>query len=212
LLGAVGLHVLPVPAAVNLRRVAGGARVAEDLLGELPPRAVLATAHFETAFLLAYQRVVEGQRPDVAALHLGFVRGPGYAARVAGDEPALAPLLAAHQRFALEPPTLLPLGRVVAFEPDEHLSGALRAVLAPAGSSWRFPGSGERPSPIPAAVLAEAAGDRQLRGFVAYRAFRDAALACARQLRLTARLRLSEVAALIPDDARLAELRRGCAP
>ncbi len=213
LLAAVALHAFPIPTGLNLHDRTSAARVAADLLDQLPPRAVLASSHFETAFLVAYQRGVEGARPDLAVVHLGFVRGPGYAARLVLDEPALAPLVAAHADFALTPAELAPLSRAIAFEPDDHLTPALQATLRPVGSLWRFVPQAttlERPAPLPAAVLVEAAADRSLRGFVAYRSFRDAAFACARGLRLTARLRLSEVAALIPQDARLRELSRRC--
>jgi len=61
-----------------------------QMLAHLPPRAALLTNHFETAFLVGYQRLVEARRPDVAWAHLAFVGGPGYAERVSLAEPDLA--------------------------------------------------------------------------------------------------------------------------
>lgn len=192
----------------------GADQVAAELLAELPPRAALATSHFETAFLVAYQRLVEGRRPDVAGVHLGFVRGPGYAARVLRDEPALAPLLNAHAQGAVGLDAARAVGRPLAFEPDDFLDARLRASLIPVGSTWLLPvgeGPPERPTPLGEELWAEAARDRQLRGFLAYRAYRDAALACERRLGNTSSLRLGELRVLVPGDPRAGELLRWCA-
>src|SRR5207249_4474748 len=130
-------------------------------LGELPPRAALLTAHFESAFLVGYQRLVEGRRPDVAWAHLGFLGHPGAHQRLAAAEPAWQPLFAsglAAQSFAL-----LDRRRPLRLEPDPHLAPALRAHLVAAGATWKLadPSASAGPAVIPPPPLAfvEAAAD-----------------------------------------------------
>jgi hypothetical protein len=203
---------------VDLRGARAAAALAEALLTELPPRAALLTSYFQTAFLVAYLRGVEGQRPDVAHAHLGFARGPGYAARLAAAEPALTPILAAHAAGALGPGPLAALdeARPPRMEPDLHLDPALRARLLPAGATWRLAGADAeaardaRLAPLPPRVFVEARRDREVRGYAAYRAFMDAALACERGLGAAAALRLDELARLVPEDRDRALLDDRC--
>jgi hypothetical protein len=211
------VRALPLPPAANLAdRVAADQAVA-DLQDHLPPRAALATVHFETAFLLAYQRLVEGRRPDLSWLHLGFVRGDGYADRLRVDRPNLTPLIDAHAKGPL---TLTAArasgapGSALAFEPDEHLAPDLQAELVPRGGlwvgRWAMADSPENPASLWPTWMAEAARDRQVRGFLAHRALRDAAVACRRGWPITARLRLAELATLVPQDERARAVRATC--
>ena len=173
------------------------------------PRAVLATSHFETAFLVGYQRLVEGRRPDTDWVHLGFAGGPGYARRLGAARPALGPLLAAHARGALDTATIQGLDQPVRFEADGHLPASLRAQLEPSGRLWALPGRGIGLSRLSEATFAEAARDRQVRGYFAWRAYQDALLACGR-LSDVAHLRLAELERLVPDDFRFQALREQC--
>ena len=173
------------------------------------PRAVLATSHFETAFLVGYQRLVEGRRPDTDWVHLGFAGGPGYAARLGATRPALGPLLAAHARGALDTAEIQGLDQPVRFEADGHLPARLRAQLEPSGRLWALPGRAIGLSRLSEATFAEAARDRQVRGYFAWRAYQDALLACGR-LPDVAHLRLAELERLVPDDFRFQALREQC--
>ncbi|HEY0711575.1 MAG TPA: hypothetical protein VGF45_02810, partial [Polyangia bacterium] len=198
------------PASVNLRDRLAADHAVADLQNHLPPRSALATVHFETAFLLAYQRLVEGRRPDLAWVHLGFVRGDGYAARLRLDHPTLVPLLEAHARGPLTVAAVRATGRRFSFEPDDHLAPELQAALIPHGWLWSLAGPPEAPAALLPGWIAEAGADRQVRGFLAHRALRDAALACRRGWPVTARLRLAELATLVPQDERARALRGHC--
>jgi hypothetical protein len=90
------------------------------LLADLPPRTALFTHHFETGFLVGYQRFVEGARPDVAWTHLAFAAGPGYAERAALARPELGPVIGAamRKRGLAEQWTKLDDIRPVRIEPD----------------------------------------------------------------------------------------------
>jgi hypothetical protein len=214
LLGATAVHVLPLPAAACLRRAAAADAVGGQLLASLPPRAALLTSHFESAFLAAYHRLVEGRRPDVAWSHLGFVRGPGYADRLAAARPTLAPLLSAHAHGTLDATAVSVYPGAVALEPDDHLAPALRQRLQPAGPLWR---ADEDAVALPLArvsaeAVAEAARDGLVRGFLAWRSYQDARLACSRGLAEVAAPPLADLAVLLPDDERARALAASCAP
>ena len=196
----------------GLRAARAADHAAGALLAELPPRAGLLTAYFETAFLVGYQRLVEGRRPDASWAHLGFVRGPGYADRIAAAAPALAPLVRAHQRgqLGLAAAAAVDDRHPLRFEPDEHLAPDLRARLVPGGATWALAAEGAPLPLLPAWALSEAAGDRQVRGFLAWRAYADATLACANRQLAFARRRLDDLRTLLPDDRRALDLRARC--
>jgi hypothetical protein len=59
-------------------------------------------------------------------------------------------------------------------------------------------------------AFAEAARDRQVRGFLAFRLFMDAAWSCDHREVERARLRFADLEHLVPKDARLLDLRRRC--
>jgi len=191
----------------GLRRTSTADRMTGDLLAALPPRAALLTAHFESAFLVGYQRVVEGRRPDVAWAHLGFVAHPGAALRLGSAEPDLRPLLAARspENFAA-----LDRRRPVRLEPDEHLSPELLARLVPDVAAWMLAGPSALVPP-PDRVFGEAVEDRQVRGFVAWRAYSDAVLACQNRLAEPARTALEVLHRLLPYDRRARALAADCA-
>jgi hypothetical protein len=181
----------------GLRRAAAADIVVGRMLGELPSRAAFYTAHIESAFITGYLRAVEGRRPDVAWAHQGFLASPGYAARLARAEPEL-------------PLDFTQRTRPLRMEVDEHLPARLGPVLIPAGLTWRL-GAGAYELTMPSArVLGEASGDRQVRGYLAWRAFNDAALACARGLGEAADRNLAVLQRLVPDDLHAVRLRESC--
>ncbi len=208
-------HVLPIPRWVDLYRAEAADRIGRDILAQAPPRAVLFTSHFETGFLLAYHRFVEGLRPDAVWVHLGFVRGPGYASRVAASHPDLRPALEAHRTAALLPADLRALARPARVEPDQHLDARLRADLSPAGHLWQVAPAGAPArraglTPLPRDLLPEAARDRQVRGFLGWRAYGDGLLACSLGLTDVAAQRLGELQTLLPHDQRARSLLTAC--
>ena len=211
-----GAGLLRLPDSSLARARAADVATAQAL-DSAPPRSVLLTSHFETAFLFSYQRLVEGRRPDVDWVHLGFVRGPGYADRLGAARPSLVPLLRAHRQGPLQPGALLALDRPLLIEPDAQLSPSIQSLLHPRQWLWRI--SADEPPTGPAALaeheeslFVEASRDRQVRGFFAFRIYGDALLACARGMRPVATLRLRELGRLLPDDERARALLAACAP
>jgi hypothetical protein len=199
------------PDALGLARSASADRVSHELLAALPPRGLLLTSHFETGFLVAYQRLVEGRRPDAAWVHLGFAAAPGYGERVTAAHAELAPLWSALAAGPLVPAALDGLPRPAALEADLRLGPIMRARLVPDGPLWRL--APEDPAPTPRLMLEdldEAARDRQVRGFLGLRAYLDATLACEQHFSDLAITRLQELDALVPDDQRAAALASRC--
>ena len=66
------------------------------------------------------------------------------------------------------------------------------------------------PAPLPPETTAEAARNRQVRGFLGWRAYLDGAVACSQGLNDLATLRLGELHDLLPGDERLRTLQTGC--
>ncbi len=192
----------------GLRQAAAADTVAGRLLGELPVRATLLTAYYETAFLVGYQRLVEGRRPDIAWAHLGFAASPGYTERIARTEPELGDLLTAHRRQPLQLEVVSRLPRPLRMEADDHVSPALRAALAPAGLTWGLKPAED--SPLPPWIRAEAQQDRQVLGFLAFRGYLDAQLACDNGFRAVAAERLALVLDLLPRDQQARALQARC--
>jgi hypothetical protein len=223
LTAAATWHALPIPTRVDLHAAAAADTIAAEMLAEVPPRAAVLTSHFETGFLVGYQRLVEARRPDVAWIHLGFVRGPGYADRLSAAHPDLAATMAAHRRADLTAGQLRALPRPVRLEPDQHLRPDLQAHLTPAGHLWQLPpprpartaptartDPSSAPPPLSPAQRAEAQRDRQVRGFLGWRAYVDSTLACHLRLSATAARRLADLTSLLPHDTRAATLLTHC--
>jgi hypothetical protein len=194
----------------GLRHAATGDALAAQLLAAAPARAALLTGYHETAFLVGYQRLVEGRRPDLAWAHLGFVEQPGAVERLTAAEPDVSPILrgrpSAGQAAAVD------RRRPVRFEAGSHLSPDLRALLAPDGPLWRLraPNGAHPPAPQFPPALAEAAEDRQVRGYVAWRAYNDAVLACANGYPDVARLNLATLRQTEPQDPFALALAANC--
>ena len=221
ILAGSGVAIVAVLAA-SPRGVRAGSRrhawaadaLASHLLSELPSRAALLTGYFQTAFLVGYLRHVEGQRPDIAWAHLGFVRGPGYAERVFARDPDLGAFLAAFSASSATRPSLTDLARLrpVRVEVDLHLDADVLRRLHPSGLTWTFAPDDRPPRPVPDATArrrltaleanlsAEVEADRELRGFLAWRVFLDTDLACRNRLTLHAELGARRLAALVPED------------
>jgi hypothetical protein len=184
------------------------------MLTRLPPRTALFTHHFETGFLVGYQRFVEGARPDVAWTHLAFAAGPGYAERAVAARPELGPVIAAAIRRTglAEQLTKLDETRPVRIEPDAVTPYEVRRALGPAGDLWA-PVRSTSPAamaPLPAWVLDEATQDRQVRGYLAWRNYIDAVWSCELGFIERARARFAELDRLVPSDERLRALRGTC--
>ena len=203
-------HLVALPPQVDLRQAWAADRHAARLQSDLPPRAAVFTSHFETGFLLAYGRQVEGRRPDAAWVHLGFVGDPGYRGRAQAAYPELVAALDDHRRGRLSKSAFAPQGRPVLFEAETQLGPAVLGALFPDGHLWRLGAAGLAPPPLAPKVFAEAAADRQVRGFFGWRTYLDARLACARAIRPLARLRLAELDRLLPHDRRTAALATSC--
>jgi Protein of unknown function (DUF2723) len=198
----------------GLRNSTAGDAASGQMLAHLPVRAALLTNHFETAFLVGYQRLVEARRPDVAWAHLAFAGGPGYAERVSLAEPDLAPSLSAYQDGALPVEVLraLDVRRPVRIEPDIVMAQSLRKQLVPAGDLWAPAlGSDSTLDPLAPWMLAEAKSDPQARGYLGWRSYIDAVWACDNNAAAErVRLRFAELESLMPADARFKELRARC--
>jgi hypothetical protein len=65
-------------------------------------------------------------------------------------------------------------------------------------------------APLPAWVLAEAAQDRQVRGYLAWRNYIDAVWSCELGFVERARERFAELDRLVPNDERFRALRANC--
>ncbi len=196
----------------------GQARAAEsnvrELLGDLPPRTALFTNHFETGFLVGYLRLVEGVRPDVAWAHLASAKGPGYHERIRAHQPELVQAIDAYRRQGdfLAALGALDRERPIRIEPDVVLAPAVRRGLGPVGDLWSLAeNTSQEPSPTsPTWALTEAAQDRQVRGFLAWRNFVDARWSCELGLSERAHARIAELEKLVPSDDSLRELRKRC--
>jgi hypothetical protein len=212
---AFALTRFPTPSHYpGLRQAHAADNEARTLLSDLPPRAALFTHHFETGFLVGYQRFVEGARPDVAWTHLAFASGPGYAERAVAARPELGPVMdAAIRHTALpEPWATLDEARPVRIEPDAVTPLAVRRALGPAGELWAPVRNTSQAaiSPMPDWVLGEAAQDRQVRGYLAWRHYIDAVWSCDLGFIERAHERFAELDRLVPDDERFRALRATC--
>jgi hypothetical protein len=198
----------------GLRHARAADHETRALLADLPPRTALFTHHFETGFLVGYQRLVEGTRPDVAWTHLAFAAGPGYAERAALARPELGPVIGAamRKRGLAEQWTKLDDIRPVRIEPDAVTPPDVRRSLGPAGELWA-PAQSTSPAAmasLPTWVLAEAAQDRQVRGYLAWRQYIDAVWSCELGFSERAHERFAELERLVPSDERLLALRATC--
>jgi hypothetical protein len=212
---AFALTRFPTPSHYpGLRQAHAADNEARTLLSDLPPRAALFTHHFETGFLVGYQRFVEGARPDVAWAHLAFAAGPGYAERATAARPELGPVMDATLRHAglAEAFAKLDATRPVRIEPDIVTPPEVRRALGPAGDLWALAKSASPAAiaPLPAWVLAEAASDRQVRGYLAWRNYIDAVWSCDLGFIERARERFEELEKLVPQDERFRALQTKC--
>jgi hypothetical protein len=215
---AGALTRFPSPAAYpGLRHAYAADAQTRQLLADLPTRAALFTHHFETAFLVGYQRFVEGARPDVAWAHLAFVLNPSYAERLRAARPELAGVIYAYRRHGdlAAAWSALDASHRVRVEPDLVTMPRVQAGMRPAGQLWALAGdepTGETWPPLDATALAEAARDRQVRAYLAWRRYLDATLACRQGFRDRAHARFAELERLVPEDERFRSLRQECDP
>jgi hypothetical protein len=199
----------------GLRHASAADGEVRSILADLPARSALFTSHFETGFLVGYQRFVEGARPDIAWAHLAFAAGPGYAERAALAHPELAGVLAKAAQQSGE--LIAELGaldekRPVRLEPSAVLPSPVRRSLGPNGELW---GLAKHPSPagvsrVPSWMLAEASNDRQVKAYLAWRNYIDAVWSCELGLHERAAERFANLERLVPRDERFADLRAHC--
>jgi hypothetical protein len=199
----------------GLRRASAADAEVRSLLAELPAGGALFTSHFETGFLVGYQRFVEGARPDVAWAHLAFAAGPGYAERAVLAHPELAGVLANAGRSDSELIAKLQAldeKRPVRLEPSGVLPSSVRRSLGPNGELWALAKhtSATAASRIPSWTLAEASGDSQVKAYLAWRNYIDAVWSCELGLHERAAERCANLEILVPRDERFAELRTHC--
>jgi hypothetical protein len=212
----------------GLRHATVAQAATEQALANLPVRAALFTNHFETAFLVGYQRLVEASRPDVAWAHLAFAGGPGYGERMSRAQPDLSRALQAYRerRFSLDVLRPLDSHRPVRIEADVMLPPELRRQLVPVGDFWGVSGHDPLKTMSPW-MLAAAQADPQALGYLGWRSYIDAVWSCDRndKARIRQRFaelddrkdkarigqRFAELDALMPKDARFAELKTRCA-
>ncbi len=81
-------------------------------LEAVPPRQILVTSYFQTAFLVLYAQSVEGRRPDVRQIDRHFLTYPGYRDELLARWPDVAPLLGRRDVAAI------PSGAVVEYAQD----------------------------------------------------------------------------------------------
>jgi hypothetical protein len=185
-----------------------------QMLDGLPARAALFTNHFETGFLVGYQRFVEGVRPDVAWAHLAAAKGTGYADRIRASQPELVPVIDAYRNHGdlLAAFADLDRDRPIRIEPDGVLGPDIRNGLGPAGDLWSLEKniSPEAVDLLPTWMLEEAKEDRQVRAYLAWRNYIDARWSCDLGLAERARDRFAELEKLVPRDERFRELQKSC--
>jgi len=199
----------------GLRHACAADDEVRSVLADLPARGALFTSHFETGFLVGYQRFVEGARPDVAWAHLAFAAGPGYAERAAVAQPELAGVLAeaVEQRDdLLAELTVLDEKRPVRLEPSAVLPSSVRHSLGPNGELWALAKhtSATAASRLPSWMAAEASGDQQVKAYLAWRNYIDAVWACELGLHERATERFANLEQLVPHDERFSALRTHC--
>jgi hypothetical protein len=211
---AGALSRAPTTGYPSLRYAGAVDEEARSTLFALPARAALFTFHFETGFLVGYQRLVEGLRPDVAWAHLAFVGDRGYAGRLRMAQPELGGVLGAYRDHSGLAQAFVDLdrSRPVRIEPDVATPVEVRRTLGPAGDGWA-PAADTSPEgvrPVEDWAVAEAKQDRQVRGFLAWRHFIDAVWSCELGFYERAQERFRELERLVPNDARFRELQARC--
>ena len=128
--------------------------------------------------------------------------------------PELAPVVEAYRRQAGLADELAKLDgvRPVRIEPDAVMPPEIRRALGPSGDLWALARntSPVAMTPLPAWVLTEAAGDRQVRGYLAWRNYIDALWACELGFIGRAGERFEELERLVPRDDRFRALQARC--
>lgn len=197
----------------GIRNVRSAEAAMTHALFTTPPRTVFATAHFETAFLLGYQRLVQAQRPDVTWMHTGWANSPGYAKRLLAIEPALKPLfmsLADERGFTTN--AIDTLAEPLAVESSVALAPDLARALSYAGSLWHWPPQTPQldPTGVTPSMFAEAEQHREVRAFLGWRIFQDARLGCRTHHPVVPDL-IAKLQRLMPGDAVVEKLPAWCA-
>jgi hypothetical protein len=159
------LGLVPIQFCGNFDRSDAGSDYSSDNMAhwqidDVPPRALLLPAYFQTSFRLAALDVVDRVRPDVDVLDRSLLTYPGAFEQATSRYPELSPLIAAPLRagaptpvqtlrtFALHRPVLLELHPNLDDAPDSYLlpMGAFAQLLPESPSSDRRTAAEERDS------------------------------------------------------------------
>jgi hypothetical protein len=231
------LAVAPVQLSTNWERSSLAGAVGADVMARYkiedpPPRALLLSAYFETAFQLDALRALEGARPDMAILDRSFLTYPGAAAEAAHHHPELAALIDAPLRAGAPSPIAvldeLARERPVVVELHPNVDPALEQRLVPTGPFAAYMPRADQAS-RPRLLEAAEHRERRLDAFLASRmrgesaadaeraslalAWRYYLLAehyCRRGRREAAQLAFDRARERAPADRTLAELAAGC--
>jgi hypothetical protein len=222
LAGALPLAIVAThPQRVSRRGAEASDRYARAVLDDLPPRAVLVTSYFETAFQVWALQAVEGARPDVAHLDSGFHTYPGFEALARRRHPDLAALVDAGLRTGAPPPLValdaVSRRRPVLFELSPWHPDPLRARLAFTAPLARFgaaptpdAGAGARADALHRALVDGDAREPGSARVALWLAFGQVDLLCSVGAGEAARAAFARAHALAPEDATLAALGERC--
>jgi hypothetical protein len=224
LLAMVALNLRAAWPTANLRNLRAAEIVAQHQLEPLPPRAVVITENFNTAFNLWAAQQVEGMRPDVAHFHATFLGFPSYVDQVNRRYPELRGVL----RAALVQGEL-PVGEVsnlaqrrpVFVEMMLQPPGDLLPFVIPTGLFWQASGEPLSQTDVAVAIPDHLAAwqwvlddlaweeDEQTRRYLVWRLYLDALALTRRRQREAAIQAVGQALALVPGSPELQALAGG---
>jgi hypothetical protein len=209
---------------VDLSESRGAELVAGRLLDDLPPRSVLITEFFGSAFNVWPAQIVEGERPDVAHFHYSFVGFPSYVQQVYERHPDLQGVLrAALARGVLDEQELSSLAqrRAVFIEPLLQTPRNIQPFLLPRGLTWEAAAEPLSLTDVTLAapdhfarwdelmaVLGPQALDEQTKRVLLWRLYLDALLFAQRGERAAATEAATRALRLVPESPELQRLQQ----
>lgn len=144
LLLAIPLQLAAHAGDADLSDARASDEIARWELDSVPPRALLLLDYFETSYRVAALRAIEGARPDVAVLDLGFLTYPGFDREARLRYPELAHVIDAPLRLGRPLPiaALQRLDRPVLIQLQPELDPSVMPWLIPRGPfAWLLPGA-----------------------------------------------------------------------
>jgi hypothetical protein len=207
----------------------GADELATIQLSNLPPRALLLTAYFQSTFRVWAARTVSQTRPDLSFLDRSFLTYPGMAESAKKRYPELSAVIDAPLRAGLPSPLgvldELLQSRPILVELHPNVDPQLRSRLVPIGSfamyARRQPDAndfavaenvGQDTRRRLATLLAESppAADHATLSAVLWHDFVHLTHFCERGQRAQAQIWLNRARELAPNDVSLVEIARGC--